>query len=104
MEENEILKEVSESFKIPKEILLKQPGIPEQYKCFYNSEEWKNVAETLSRIYKTIKEAITPVVETATKAAREIHRWLMIAFSTDPEIKRCYGIYKSNRKRFGTYI
>lgn len=85
---------------IPKEKLPEEaPGTAEQLKQFYNSEQWKDVIEAFKRTYERIKEAVTPVIEAAAKAAKEICRGLMKIYSTDPEIKKCYGIYKRTKKR-----
>lgn len=71
----------------------------EQLKQFYNSEQWKDVIEAIERTYERIKEAVTPVIEAAAKVAKELYRGVMKVYSADPEIKKCYGIYKRTKKR-----
>lgn len=75
------------------------PGTAEQLKQYYNSEEWKEIKEKVIRVAEKLKEAMTPVVERIREAAKEFHKICMIAYSTDPEIKKCYSIYKRTRKR-----
>lgn len=65
----------------------------------YNSEDIERLKAAFIGVLETVKEAVKPVIETVVKVAKELHRGLMIAFNTDPEIKRCYGIYKRTKNR-----
>lgn len=60
------------------------PGAAEQLKQFYNSKQWKEVVEGFNRAWKAIKEEMTSVFK---------------AVAVDPEIKKCYGIYKRTKNR-----
>lgn len=88
-----------------KEVLpIKVPGseeviaTEEQLKQFYHSEEWKDVEERLNRAWKTIKQTLTPVIEAAAEAVKEVSIKIKAMIETDPEIKKCYGIYYRTRR------
>lgn len=95
-EKTEIIKKVSESFKVPTE-LLETPTTQtaEQIKSFYNSEQWKEVKER----YEAFREILTPIIERVTIACSRMYDAVVKAYSIDPEIRKCYRIYKKTKKR-----
>lgn len=82
-----------------KKILEEAPGTAEQLKQFYNSEQWEKVREQLIEAGKILVEKCKPVIEAMATAARKYHNIIIEAYKTDPEVKKCYGIYKKTRKR-----
>lgn len=69
-------------------------GTAKQLKQFYHSEQWKDIAEGFHIVWKKIKEEMFPVIHKIAVALREIS----ISFFSDPEVKRCYRIYKRTKK------
>ena len=82
-----------------KKILEEAPGTAEQLKQFYNAEQWKEIKERVIRVRETLIKAVKPVIEAMATAARKYHNIIIEAYKTDPEVKKCYGIYKKTRKR-----
>lgn len=71
----------------------------EQLKSFYNSEQWKEVAEGIGRMFEAVKESLKPIMEAVAEVVKDNYIKIMKIYTIDPEIKRCYGIYKRTRKR-----
>lgn len=97
---NKQVEETRKYLAIPKEKLPEEaPGTTEQVKQFYNSEQWKDIRETVIRVGEKLIEVFKPVIETVAKVAVNIRDEIIKIYKADPEIKRCYGIYKRTRKR-----
>lgn len=71
----------------------------EQLKQYYNGEQWKDIMEKVIKIGEAITEAVKPAIETVVNVANEVYKGIIKVFTADPEIKKCYGIYKRTRKR-----
>lgn len=84
---------------IPKMKIAEVPGTAERLQQQYNSEQWKEVVESLNRTKETIIKTVTPVIEAVAKVVKDMYYTIMEAYSVDPEIKKCYGIYKRTKKR-----
>lgn len=84
---------------IPKMKIAEVPGTAERLQQQYNSEQWKEVVESLNRTMETIIKIVTSVIEAAAKAVKDMYYTIMEAYSVDPEIKKCYGIYKRTKNR-----
>lgn len=84
---------------IPKMKLPEVPVTAEQLKQQYNSEQWEELKESFTRAWKAIKEWITPIIEAGSKVIKDMYYTIMEAYKKDPEIKKCYGIYKRTKKR-----
>lgn len=75
------------------------PGAAEQLKQFYNSEQWKETIEGFNRAWKVIKEEMTPAFKAVAEVTQKLYDTIIKAYTVDPEIKKCYGIYKRTKKR-----
>ena len=76
---------------IPK---MKIPGTAEQLQQQYNSEKWEELKESFIKLGKQLIEVFKPK-EALISAWYGIKELLKV----DPEIKKCYGIYKRTKNR-----
>lgn len=80
---------------IPKEI----PGTSEQLKQLYDSEYWNQVKEQFIKVSEALTKALTPIIKTVVESVKVYYRKLSEIYCVDPEIQKCYGIYKRTKKR-----
>lgn len=74
----------------------------EQLKTFYNSEQWETIREKYIKIGENLIKLIKPIVENVIKSINPIIEILykeLYEYASDPEIKKCYGIYKRTRNK-----
>lgn len=74
------------------------PGKAEDLQQFYNSEYWENAKETFIRTGEAIIEAVKPLIESVSQVAFNLYNEIKVALQVDPEVKKCYGIYKRTKK------
>lgn len=79
---------------IPKDNLPEEriADTAKQIQQFYNSEQWKEVAESINKMWNSLLNTFKPIFE-------RVRRNIEIAYLSVPEIKKCYGIYKRTKKR-----
>ena len=71
----------------------------EQLKSFYNSEQWKDVKEGIERMFGSVIKILKPIMEAVAEVVKHNYIKLMKIYTIDPEIKKCYRIYKRTKKR-----
>lgn len=72
------------------------PEIAKEIQLSYdNSEQLEEIKESFIKLGKQLVEAVKPVKEALMSAWHGIKELLKV----DPEIKKCYGIYKRTKKR-----
>lgn len=81
---------------IPK---MKIPGTAEQLQQQYNSEKWEELKESFIKLGEQLVQSFKPVIEAVRKVVKDMYYQIMEVYKKDPEIKKCYGIYKRTKKR-----
>lgn len=65
----------------------------------YNREDIEKLKEAIIEVAETIIEAVKPTIETVIDVTKKFYNEIVKVFTVDPEIKKCYGIYKRTKKR-----
>lgn len=65
----------------------------------YNSEYIEKLKAAFIEVGETIIETVKPVIKAVAEVVKDMHNTIIEACKTDPEVKKCYGIYKRTKKR-----
>lgn len=65
----------------------------------YNREDIEKLKAAIIEVAETIIEAVKPTIEAVIDVTKKFYNEIVKVFAVDPEIKKCYAIYKRTRKR-----